>query len=77
MTKTRFNTFPTACVSGATRSKVLVATCNVISNLKLGNRRKCSNKILYLEQRNQKRFQKFQTATVKCRLILLDFIDRD
>lgn len=28
MTKTLFNTFPTACVSGATRSKVLVASCN-------------------------------------------------
>lgn len=28
MTKTLFNTFPTACVSGATRSKVLVAICN-------------------------------------------------
>jgi len=28
MTKTLFNTFPTACVSGATRSKVFVASCN-------------------------------------------------
>lgn len=28
MTKTLFNTFPTACVNGATRSKVLVASCS-------------------------------------------------
>jgi len=28
ITKTRFNTFPTACVSGATLSNVFVATCN-------------------------------------------------
>lgn len=31
MTKTRFNTLPTACVRGATRSKVFVATCNSMS----------------------------------------------
>lgn len=27
MTNTRFNTFPTACVRGATLSSVLVASC--------------------------------------------------
>jgi hypothetical protein len=33
MTKTRFNTLPTACVRGATRSKVFVAICNTIAHV--------------------------------------------
>lgn len=31
MTNTRFNTLPTACVRGATRSKVFVATCHAMN----------------------------------------------
>jgi hypothetical protein len=52
MTKTRFKTFPTACVSGATRSKVLVATCN------------CKFKF---EVRKQKRVLEQSTLSIKLR----------
>lgn len=43
ITKTRFNTFPTACVSGATLSNVFVATCNrklKVTGLNNGGERK-------------------------------------
>ena len=53
---------------------MLVATYNVSSILKLGKRRRCYNKILYLGQRNKKRFQKYQIATVKCWLIFSNFL---
>ncbi len=59
MTKTRFKTFPTACVSGATRSKVLVATCNCKFKFEVRKQKRVLQQSTFIKLRagNRKRFQ--------------------